>query len=153
MGRALIRIHLPGSAPALQAAWLDTGLWPAFVDGCASVTRVDGPWPHETAEVEWVSVPLGRGEVVEIVTSYEPGRLHISDVRDSSLHGTQTVTFNQTDDGVDVQLELEYRLNRHTIFTPLFDLFFVRRSVSDSLERTLQRFEEFLAQGVNEDRA
>jgi hypothetical protein len=50
------------------------------------------------------------------------------------------VTFTPEDDGVVVELKLEYRLKRRSILTPLLDVLFIRRAMSSSLELTLARF-------------
>jgi uncharacterized membrane protein len=122
--------HVPGTADQARALWFDLSRWPAFVDGFASVVRVDPGWPG-TGEIVWDSTPHGRGRVVERRDgSFEDGR----------LTGTQEVRFRELEDGVAVSVELDYRLKERTPITPLVDYFFVRRSVREALERTLRRF-------------
>jgi hypothetical protein len=59
-------------------------------------------------------------------------------VEDERLTGTQTVTFSQAGDEAVVAVELAYELKERT--APLVDLLFIRRSLRDSLQRTVARF-------------
>ena len=62
-------------------------------------------------------------------------------VEDERLRGTQTVTFEvRPATSVHVTLTLDYELKERTFLTPLVDLLFIRRELSDSLSRTLTRF-------------
>jgi uncharacterized membrane protein len=140
MGRVSARTEVAGPLEEVERRWYDVARWPQFVDGCARVLRVDGPWPAEPAEVAWRSHPGGRGEVVEVVTDHEPGASQELAVRDASIEGTQTVYFAQLlDDRVAVTLELDYRLGGSAVGRFLLDIF-VRWTLRQSLERTLAAF-------------
>jgi hypothetical protein len=55
------------------------------------------------------------------------------------MRATQRVRFERLVDGTLVALELEYRLKDRNPLTPVVDLLFIRRSLRDSLRRTLER--------------
>jgi hypothetical protein len=140
MGRVSARIDVPGAASDAEALWYDHHRWPAFVDGCKYVARVDGDWPHEGAEVIWDSWPDGRGRVLEQVVGYEARVGQSLVVEDEKIRGTQRVSFVPHPDGVTVSLELDYELKQPRGKFGAFDLLFVRRPQRESLERTLRRF-------------
>lgn len=124
-----------------EELWYDTDRWPAFIDGCARIVSVQGPWPRAGAEVTWESTPAGRGRVVERVERYEPGVGQSTHVRDAASAGTQRVAFEALHGGVGVQLELDYELQSSSrLLRPLLDVLFVRRAQTESLVRTLERF-------------
>jgi hypothetical protein len=49
------------------------------------------------------------------------------------------VEFQRLADGTVVGLQLDYRLKERNPLTPVIDLLFIRRSLRDSLRRTLER--------------
>jgi hypothetical protein len=74
------------------------------------------------------------------VTAYEARTGQTIAVEDERLRGTQQVAFTPGSGEVEVALELEYELKGANVLTPLTDALFIRRSLRDSLQRTLQRF-------------
>ncbi len=132
---------LPGAIVAeAEALWHDLARWPGFVDGFATIGRLEGSWPQKGARVVWDSRPGGRGRVVEKVLSHEPGAAHSVRVEDPQLHGTQTVRFAPLGESCEVTLELAYELKRPGIGGAVTDVFFVRHALRESLRRTLERF-------------
>jgi hypothetical protein len=129
-----------GTVHEAETLWYDTGRWTAWVDGLERVVSVTGDWPHDGATVVWESGPAGRGHVTERVTGYKPLEGQTLEVRDDSLTGTQTITFTPLDDGVDVELTLDYRIAKRSIFTPIVDVLFVRGAMRRSLRTTLSHF-------------
>ena len=145
MGRVKARIDVPGAASDAEALWYDHRRWPAFVDGCKHVARVDPEWPHEGAEVIWDTYPGGRGRVLERVVGYEARVGQSLAVEDEKIRGTQRVTFSPTQTGVTVTLELRYEIKDAKPAMALVDLLFIRRPQREALERTLRRFRTELA--------
>jgi uncharacterized membrane protein len=132
---------LPGaSVTEAEALWHDLARWPGFVDGFASVGRLEGDWPAPDARLVWDSRPGGRGRVVEQVVAHEPGASHRVRVEDVQLHGTQAVAFEALGGSCEVTLELTYELKRPGFGGALTDMFFVRHALRESLRRTLHRF-------------
>ena len=70
--------------------------------------------------------------------AYEPRAGQELEVEDEKLRGRQIVAFEAVGNEVHVVLTLEYTLKQAN---PLVDLLFIRRSLRDSLRRTLTRFE------------
>jgi hypothetical protein len=132
---------LPGARVGeAEALWSDLRRWPGFVDGFASVGRVEGRWPLPQARLVWDSRPGGRGRVVEQVEDCEPGAWQRVRVEDAQLRGTQVVVFEALQDGCEMTLELAYELKRPGFGGVLTDVFFVRHALRESLRRTLERF-------------
>lgn len=129
-----------GTVAEAEARWYDTARWPAWVDGCDRVLGVDGPWPRVGAAVTWESGPAGRGHVTERVADFQPGSGQTVEVQDAQIAGRQSVTFTAAPGGVRVALALEYRLLRRSPILPIIDLLFIRRAMTQSLERTVSRF-------------
>jgi polyketide cyclase/dehydrase/lipid transport protein len=140
MRRIAVRRVLPGADVAqAEALWHDLDRWPGFVDGFASVGRLEGEWPQPGTRLVWDSRPGGRGRVVENVVAHEPGAVTVR-VEDPQLHGTQTVRFAPLGQGCEIALELAYELKRPGFGGVLTDVFFVRHALRESLRRTLGRF-------------
>jgi hypothetical protein len=110
------------------------------VDGLARVVDVDGAWPREGSTVTWVSGPAGRGQVSERVTDYVPLERLVVFIEDSQMTGTQTASFEPAPSGVTVELTLEYRVRRRSPLTPVVEWLFVRRPMTLSMSRSLERF-------------
>jgi uncharacterized membrane protein len=124
------------SAQAAYDLWIDTTRWPTFVDGFKHVERLSDDWPAEGAKLVWQSPPAGRGRVTEKVIANEPGAKFATIIFEQRITGTQTVTFAENQ----VTLELEYELQQGGPLKALVDALFIRRSQSESLQRTLVRF-------------
>jgi hypothetical protein len=129
----------PASVHEAETCWYDTSRWPAWIEGLARVSAVEGEWPR-AGRVIWESGPAGRGRVVEQVIEHEPLAGQTVAVSDDSIDGLQSVSFTPVEQGVEVQLTLEYRIKKRSPFTPLVDLLFIRRAMASSLRRTLARF-------------
>jgi hypothetical protein len=139
MGRASASIDVPGLASDAEALWYDPARWASWVDGFGHAIAVPDGWPAE-GTLQWNSRPGGRGRVLEQVTAYEPRSGQTLAVEDSRIHGTQRVAFTPGPDSVRVTLELEYELKERNALTPLIDALFIRRAMTASVRRTLQRF-------------
>jgi uncharacterized membrane protein len=72
--------------------------------------------------------------------AYEPLSGQTVEVQDDSIRGQQMVKFTPAEEGVNVELSLEYEIKQRSLFTALVDLLFIRRAFRTSLESTLQRF-------------
>jgi hypothetical protein len=123
-----------------ESCWCDVSRWEHWVEGLERVREVSDDWPATGARVVWESGPAGRGTVTERVLVHEPLRGLQLEVLDDSIRGRQTVTFDSAGDGVEVALALEYELLRRSIVSPVVDLLFIRRSMTDSLAATVARF-------------
>jgi hypothetical protein len=139
VARASCAYH--GTVHEAETLWYDTSRWPAWIDGLERVVSVASEWPEAGATVVWESGPAGRGRVTEQVTGFKRLEGQSLRVQDDSITGTQTVTFTPVDDdGVDIELTLDYRITKRSIFMPIVDLLFVRGAMKTSLRTTLMRF-------------
>jgi hypothetical protein len=141
MGKVGAEIDVLVAIPVVEELWYDTSRWPSFVDGFASVVKVEEGWPEVGGRLVWQSTAAGRGRVLERVTSYEPGRGQTVEVEDPKLRGVQRVEFEPLADGTAVALSLDYELKEPDMpVRPIVDLLFIRRALRDALRRTLVRF-------------
>ena len=127
----------PGAALEL---WLDTARWSTFVDGFGILDRVHERWPEPGATAVWRSRPGGRGTVTEKVVEFAPPTRVVVDVIDDKMAGRQTVTFQADDAGCQVLVELDYKLGVGGPLMAIADKVFIRRTMRDSIRRTLARF-------------
>ena len=120
--------------------WLDPARWPTFMDGWGRVDRIHDRWPEPGATVVWQSRPGGRGTVTLKVIELEPPSRVVIQVYDDKLGGRETFTAEPDSDGSFVRVDLDYKLNQGGPFMAAADLIFIRRSLRDSIRRTLERF-------------
>jgi hypothetical protein len=140
MGRASASITVKGRAAEAEALWYDRHRWASWVDGFGHIVLLEGDWPEVGARLIWDSPPGGRGRVQERVVAYETRTGQTLEVEDATITGRQTVAFTPGLEQTEVTLTVEYELKQHNLFTPLVDLLFVRRAMTDSLRRTLRKF-------------
>lgn len=140
MPRVSAAIKLPGTVYEAELCWYDTGRWTQWVDQLVRVVEVQGDWPEVGSAVSWESGPAGRGRVTERVTDYAPRSGQTTAVQDDSITARQTVAFVPEDDGVRVELSLDYRLVQRTALSSLANWLFIRPAMTRSLATTLARF-------------
>ena len=128
----------PGRAWAL---WTDIRRWPTFVEGFSQVVERSPDWPTKGAKVVWTSTPGGRGRVTEKVTIAEPAARFATRVFEDAMSGTQLMSFARAEDGrTRVELRLDYELANPGPFRAIADVLFIRRALTQALNRTLARF-------------
>jgi hypothetical protein len=140
VARASASTVVPGRLAEVEELWYDRHRWPSWVDGFGHVVKLEGDWPQVGARLLWRSPPKGRGLVQERVTAFEARTGQTLEVEDERLRGIQTVAFEADGDEVRVTLALEYELKQGGPLSPLVDRLFIRRSLGDSLRRTVTRF-------------
>ena len=139
MGRVSASIQVPGRAADAEALWYDPMRWAAWLDGFAHASQVPEEWPA-AGTLLWSSRPGGRGRVLEEVVAYEARTGQTLRVEDERLRGTQRVEFRPASNHVTIRMSLEYELKERHAFTPLVDRLFIRRQLTDSLQRSLAGF-------------
>ena len=137
--RAVQRV--PGLASEAEELWYDPQRWPAWVDGFGHVHKLEGEWPAVGARAVWDSRPgraraRGRGGH----GLRDPRRPDASRSRTRSCAAPSASPSSPGSGEVEVTLELEYELKGANVFTPLTDALFIRRSLRESLARSLLRF-------------
>jgi uncharacterized membrane protein len=123
-----------------EALWYDLDRWPAFIDGFHHIEKRDGDWPRQGSSIAWQSFPGGRGRVLEQVTGYAPRDGQTAEIDDDEILGTRRVRFQAREDGVRIELALEYELKDRSLIKVIAEPFFIRRAMRDSLRRELTRF-------------
>jgi hypothetical protein len=137
--RASARATVPLAPPEALALWSDVERWPSFVEGFARRLELAPDWPAKGARVVWESTPDGRGRVTETVTANEADRFS-TQVFEEALIGTQTLRAFPASDGSEIELTLDYELEKYGPLAGVADAIFIRRALRDSLRRTLVRF-------------
>jgi uncharacterized membrane protein len=141
VARASAQLEVDGQISEAERLWYDLDRWPSFVEGFSHVVKLEGDWPTAGARLVWDSVRDGRGRVSEEVTAYEVRATQTVAVEDPRMSGSQTIRFAPAADGrCRVTLELSYKLKQGGPLAPFVDTLFVRRTLRDSLRRTLSRF-------------
>jgi Polyketide cyclase / dehydrase and lipid transport len=140
VGRASASITVKGRAAEAEALWYDRHRWASWVDGFGHIVLLEGDWPEVGARLIWDSPPGGRGRVQERVVAYEVRTGQTLEVEDDTITGRQIVAFNPGLEETEITLTVEYELKQRNPLTPLVDLLFVRRAMTDSLRRTLRKF-------------
>ncbi len=135
-----MKVDVPYPIAAAETLWYDIDRWAGWIDGFQHVKQVVGDWPRTGSKVVWETAPGGRGVVTETVVRHEARVECVTAVVDAQVEGVQTIRFAPRDGGTTIRLQLEYAIVQRTPFTPLVDLFFVRRTQRESLQRTLHRF-------------
>jgi Polyketide cyclase / dehydrase and lipid transport len=145
MGDLAVTRDFVGSPAIAEALWYDTARWPSWVDGLARLVSLDDGWPAVGSGVQWESHPGGRGRVAERVLAFREGEGQSVEVSDERMRATQTVAFEALEGGVSVRLGLRYELVQAGPLARVTDVLFIRRALTDSLRRTLERFGRELA--------
>ena len=139
MRTARARATLPLAPAHVLALWSDVERWPSFVEGFARRLELSPEWPAEGARVVWESTPDGRGRVTETVVENSADRFS-TQVYEEALMGTQALQAVSHDEGSEVELTLEYELDKYGPLAGVADAIFIRRALRDALRRTLFRF-------------
>jgi hypothetical protein len=140
MGRASASITVKGRAAEAEALWYDRHRWASWIDGFGHVVELGEQWPQVGARLLWDSLPAGRGRVEERVVAYESRTGQTLEVEDATFRGRQIVAFKPGLEETEITLTLEYELKDRNLLTPVVDLLFVRRAMTESLRRTLRNF-------------
>jgi hypothetical protein len=140
MARATASITVPGRVVEAEELWYDRSRWASWVDGFGHVARLDESWPDAGARLVWDSPPGGRGRVIEEAVSYVVRSGQTVRVEDERLEGTQQVRFEPGTDELTITLTLEFTLKQARLRPAAIERYWVARTLTDSLRRTLQRF-------------
>jgi hypothetical protein len=136
-------IVVPGRAVEAEQLWYDRHRWPSWIDGFGKVGSLDDEWPQAGARLMWDGPAAGsRGRVVERVTRYEPRLGQTLDWEDAVFMGVRRVTFEPGLEETRITLEVE---PEPKLRVPPARLWWFRRKLRESLQRTLQRFSYELA--------
>lgn len=136
MGKASAETIIDADLKEVWDTYFDEDRWRQWVEGFAQVESSDG-YPERDGTLVWESIPAGRGTVHERVLDHEPRRRHRISFDDPESEGELDTTFEIRGPGVHVAQTMTYKIKHPGFFGPATDIFFVRRQVVASLERTL----------------
>lgn len=135
-------IIVKGRTVEAEQLWYDRHRWASWIDGFGHVAKLDDHWPQAGAKLLWDSRPGGRGRVMEIVTRYEVRSGQELKIEDAKLIGTQKVAFEPGDEETKITLTLEVEPKERLAPARRW---WLRRTLAESLQRTLRRFSVELA--------
>ena len=135
-------ILVPGRAVEVEQLWYDAARWPSWIDGFGKLVSLDDEWPQSGAKLVWDAPPGSRGRVVERVTQYEPRLGHTLNYEDAVFRGVRRVTFEPGLENTRITLEVE---PAPKLRVPPARMWWFRRRLKESLQRTLTRFSYELA--------
>ncbi len=146
MGEAKAETTIDADLKEVWDIYFDDQGWARWVDGFARVESSEG-YPERDGTLTWESIPPGRGRVTERVLDHEPRKLHRISFDDPESEGRLETTFEIRGDGVHVVQTMTYTIKHAGLFGPAADIFFVRRQVVGSLERSLGRLKHEAEEG------
>jgi hypothetical protein len=136
-------IVVPGRAVEAEQLWYDRTRWPSWIDGFGKLVRLDDEWPLTGAKLVWDGPAGGsRGRVVERVTRYEARVGQTLTYEDAVFTGVRRVTFEPGLEETRITLEVE---PMPKLRIPPARMWWFRRKLGESLQRTLMRFSYELA--------
>ena len=138
MGVATESVRIKATLAETWDFYFDLGSWSSWVEGFDRVESSDD-YPDKGGRLVWRSRPAGRGRVAERVIEHQPRRRHRIAYEDPESDGELVTTFGIDGDEVEVTQEWKYRMKEGGVLAPITDRLFVRRQISGSLARTLNR--------------
>jgi hypothetical protein len=138
MGQAKAEAMIGADLKEVWDTYFDEDRWRQWVEGFARVESSEG-YPEKDGTLDWQSIPAGRGLVEERVLDHEPRRRHRISFSDPESEGELETTFEIRGEAVRVEQVMTYKIRHPGFFGPATDIFFVRRQVVGSLERSLAR--------------
>jgi hypothetical protein len=130
--------------PGIEAEqlWHDRSRWAAWIDGFASLQKLEGEWPQAGSRRVWVTRVGGRGIVMERATAFAAGDGQSVEFEDERVRGAQDVRFET--DGVRTRITVTFGFEPKER-TPPARVWWQRRQLRQAWERSLARFSYELA--------
>jgi hypothetical protein len=135
-------VVVEGPGIEVEQLWYDRSRWASWIDGFASLQKLDGGWPLEGSRRVWVTRPGGRGLIQERVTAYVAGDGQTLTFEDEKVSGRQRVRFET--DGVRTRIAVSVEMDTKTHLAPARK-WWLRRQFRGALQRSLSRFSYELA--------
>src|SRR3954469_3003543 len=131
-----------GPGIEVEQLWHDRTRWAAWLDGFASLQKLEGAWPQEGSRRVWVTRVGGRGIVMERATAFAAGDGQAVAFEDERVRGEQRVRFET--DGVRTRITVEFSFEAKERMPPA-RRWWLRRRMRQAWERSLARFSYELA--------
>jgi hypothetical protein len=138
---SVVRV-VDGPGIEVEQLWHDRSRWAAWLDGFASVSKLEGAWPQEGARRVWVTRVGGRGIVMERATAFAAGDGQTVSFEDEKLRGEQQVSFET--DGVRTRITVSFAFEPKERMPPA-RRWWASRQLRQAWERSLARFSYELA--------
>jgi hypothetical protein len=138
---SVVRV-VEGPGIEVEQLWHDRSRWASWIDGFASLVKLEGEWPQEGSRRVWVTRVGGRGIVMERATSFTAGDGHSVQFEDERVRGSQDVRFET--DGVRTRIRVTFGFETKER-TPPARVWWLRRQLRQAWERSLARFSYELA--------
>ena len=131
-----------GPGIEVEQLWHDRSRWASWLDGFASLQKLEGAWPQEGSRRVWVTPVGGRGMVMERATAYTAGDGQTLAFEDEHVRGEQRVRFET--DGVRTRITVTFSFEAKAPMPPA-RRWWRRRQLRQGWERSLARFSYELA--------
>jgi hypothetical protein len=138
---SVIRV-VEGPGIEVEQLWHDRTRWASWLDGFASLLKLEGAWPQEGSRRVWVTPVGGRGIVMERATAFAAGDGQTLVFEDEKVLGEQQVRFET--DGRRTRITVTFSLETKER-TPPVRRWWLRRKLRQAWERSLARFSYELA--------
>jgi hypothetical protein len=135
-------VVVDGPGIEIEQLWHDRSRWASWIDGFASLQKLDGGWPLAGSRRVWATPAGGRGLISETVTSYVAGDGQTLAFEDAEVRGVQRVRFES--DGRRTRITVSLELDTKTSLAPARK-WWLRRRFGQALRRSLTRFSYELA--------
>ena len=138
---SVVRV-VEGPGIEVEQLWHDRSRWASWLDGFASLQKLEGAWPQEGSRRVWVTPVGGRGMVMERATAYTAGDGQTLVFEDEHVRGEQRVRFET--DGVRTRITVTFGFEAKAPMPPA-RRWWRRRRLRQGWERSLARFSYELA--------
>ena len=138
---SVVRV-VEGPGIEVEQLWHDRSRWASWLDGFASLQKLEGAWPQEGSRRVWVTPVGGRGMVMERATAYTAGDGQTLAFEDEHVRGEQRVRFET--DGVRTRITVTFSFEAKAPMPPA-RRWWRRRQLRQGWERSLARFSYELA--------
>ena len=138
---SIVRV-VEGPGIEVEQLWHDRSRWASWLDGFASLQKLEGAWPQEGSRRVWVTPVGGRGMVMERATAYTAGDGQTLAFEDEHVRGEQLVRFET--DGVRTRITVTFSFEAKAPMPPA-RRWWRRRQLRQGWERSLARFSYELA--------
>jgi hypothetical protein len=138
---SVVRV-VEGPGIEVEQLWHDRSRWASWLDGFASLQKLEGAWPQAGSRRVWVTPVGGRGIIMERATAYTAGDGQDLVFEDERVRGEQQVVFET--DGVRTRITVTFEFETKENLAPA-RRWWLRRKLRQSWERSLARFSYELA--------
>jgi hypothetical protein len=138
---SVVRV-VEGPGIEVEQLWHDRSRWASWIDGFASLEKLEGEWPLEGSRRVWVTRVGGRGMVMERTTAHRAGDGQTMAFEDERVRGEQVVRFETDGRRTRITVTFGFECKERT---PPARVWWLRRGLRQAWERSLARFSYELA--------